>query len=91
MANVERLEQKLKDLITKDSNFAVALTGDWGIGKTEFWKDFLNKNSEVFNGNKYAYVSLFGIDSLESLKLAIATEVHKPTTQLKRLYLIRLI
>lgn len=78
MANIERLEQKLKDLITKDSNFAVALTGDWGIGKTHFWKAFLNNNKAILKGSKYAYVSLFGIDSLESLKLAIATEVHKP-------------
>lgn len=77
MANVERLEQKFLDLITNESNFAVALTGDWGIGKTEFWKAFRDKNENILKGNKYAYVSLFGIDSLESLKLAIATEVHK--------------
>ena len=77
MANVERLKQKLKDLIIKDSNFAVALTGDWGIGKTHFWKAFLNNNKAILKGSKYAYVSLFGIDSLESLKLAIATDVHK--------------
>lgn len=79
MANVERLENKLKDLITNESSFAVALTGDWGIGKTHFWKDFHDKNRDFLEGNKYAYISLFGIDSLESLKLAIATEAHKTT------------
>ena len=76
MANVENLEKRLIDLIGEESSFAIALTGEWGIGKTHLWKNFRDKNREVFSGKKYAYISLFGLDSLESLKLAIATEVQ---------------
>lgn len=76
MANVENLEQRLLENITTDDAFAIALTGEWGVGKTELWKRFRDKNKEVFSVKKYAYISLFGLDSLESLKLAIATEVQ---------------
>ena len=76
MANVVNLKKKLIDLMKTDDYFAIALTGEWGIGKTHLWKNFRDKNREVFSGKKYAYISLFGLDSLESLKLAIATEVQ---------------
>ena len=76
MANVVNLEKKLIDLMKTDDSFAIALTGEWGVGKTHLWKNFRDKNREVFSGKKYAYISLFGLDSLESLKLAIATEVQ---------------
>ena len=76
MANVENIEKRLSDIIKTEDAFALALTGDWGIGKTYLWKNFRDKNRESFSGKKYAYISLFGLDSLESLKLAIATEVQ---------------
>ena len=79
MANVENLEKRLLELVNTDDSFAIALTGEWGVGKTYFWKSFRDKNREVFSGKKYAYISLFGLDSLESLKLAIATEVQTDT------------
>ena len=51
----------------------IAISGDWGVGKTYTWNASLaevrRKNS---NGlGRYSYVSLFGISSLDSLKLAI--------------------
>ena len=61
---------------TGDS-FAIALTGEWGIGKTHLWNQLRYENQKAFYGKKYAYVSLFGLDSLASLKSAIAIEVHK--------------
>ncbi len=79
MANVENIEKRILKLVDTDSPCAIALTGEWGIGKTHLWKKFRDENKEVFAGKKYAYVSLFGLDSLESLKLAIATEVHTET------------
>lgn len=79
MANVENIEKRLSDIIKTEDAFAVALTGDWGIGKTYLWKNFRDKNRYLFSGKKYAYISLFGLDSLDSLKLAIATEVQTDT------------
>lgn len=96
MANVEKLEKKLLELIDQNNSLAIALTGKWGIGKTYLWKKFYedNKNyfithkktnpksgkKENFIAKKYAYISLFGLDSLDSLKLAIATEVQTIST-----------
>jgi len=77
MANVANLEKRLLDLIDKKSSFAIALTGEWGIGKTQFWNNFKTKHYDQFKLRKYAYVSLFGIDSLESLKYEIAVKTHK--------------
>jgi len=82
MANLENLEKRLADLIDKESSFAIALTGEWGIGKTQFWKDFYEKNHKNLGVNKYSYVSLFGIDSIDALKFEIALSTHA-TTQKK--------
>ncbi|WP_198333920.1 AAA family ATPase [Psychrobacter namhaensis] len=77
MANVANLEKRLADLIDKESPFSIALTGEWGIGKTHFWNNFKEKYHNQFKLRKYAYVSLFGIDSLDSLKYEIAVKTHK--------------
>ena len=82
MANVENLEKRLIDLIDEESSFAIALTGEWGIGKTYFWKEFYKKNHTNLEVNKYSYVSLFGIDSIDALKFEIALSTHE-TTQKK--------
>ena len=76
MANVEKLEDKLLKLIDTDESFAIALTGEWGIGKTHFWKEFYKKNYKDLGVNKYSYVSLFGIDSIDALKFEIALSTH---------------
>ena len=82
MANVKNLEDKLLELINAKDSVAVALTGEWGIGKTYFWHRFYEKNHAEFKTKKYAYVSLFGIESLESLKFEIALKSHS-TSQKK--------
>ena len=82
MANVTNLEKKLLELINTEDSFAIALTGEWGIGKTHFWNNFYERNHTKFKTKKYAYVSLFGIESLESLKFEIALKSHS-TSQKK--------
>ncbi len=77
MANVENLEKRLVNLIETEKPCAIALTGEWGVGKTHLWNEIRDNNGKSFSGKKYAYVSLFGLDSLASLKSAIAIEVHK--------------
>lgn len=76
MASVANLEKKLLEIINTEDSFAIALTGEWGIGKTYFWKIFCEKHRENFMVNKIAYVSLFGIDSLDALKLEIAIKSY---------------
>ena len=76
MANVANLEKKLLEIINTEDSFAIALTGEWGIGKTHFWNNFCKKHRENFRVKKIAYVSLFGIDSLDALKFEIAIKSY---------------
>lgn len=80
MANIENLEKKFLQQLQQTESFAIALTGEWGIGKTHFWKSFYDKNRENFAHKKYAYVSLFGIESLESLGYEIAIKSQGTST-----------
>ncbi|MNZ07839.1 hypothetical protein D3C78_246280 [compost metagenome] len=82
--NVLDKEQRLKELLENNIKnekigTVIAITGSWGIGKTFFWRNFLDKQlsderiykkDNVFN-RKYAYVSLFGLESLSDLRTQI--------------------
>mgnify|MGYP003620670494 FL=1 len=76
MATVENLESKILSLLMQDKSFVIGLTGEWGIGKTHFWKNLYKNHHSQFKIKKYAYVSLFGIESLESLKYEIAIKSY---------------
>jgi len=52
----------------------LCVSGKWGVGKTHSWKNYLKEARTTPDGialKKYAYVSLFGINSLEELKYSI--------------------
>lgn len=90
MDQFERLEDIFKN--NNNKGIAVAITGQWGIGKTFFWNKFINERAKseeerkylpisitqkypnLFN-KKYAYISLFGVESLADLKTAICTKL----------------
>jgi len=63
------VKRTLKEFITSNNPTTLALTGEWGVGKTYFWQDFIKDNLPT--DIRYAYVSLFGINSAENLKKAI--------------------
>ena len=52
---------------------SLVLRGNWGVGKTYFWKNLVIDAARGDNlGRKhYAYVSLFGLQDLDSIKAAI--------------------
>lgn len=50
---------------------AVAFFGEWGVGKTHFWNEMATTKEKNNQFTKYAYVSLFGLDSLASLRTAV--------------------
>lgn len=89
MATVEKIEEKLLSLINQKDSFAIALKGEWGIGKTHFWKSFYKNNHDKFKIGKYSYVSLFGIDSLESFKYQIAINTHDTNQEKDDLSLLK--
>ena len=51
----------------------ICIRGKWGVGKTYSWNDFLRtaQKNDAIALKSYAYVSLFGVDSLERLKYSI--------------------
>lgn len=58
----------------------MAIRGAWGVGKTFAWNTFLieGKNNNRIALDNYSYVSLFGLNSMDELKLSIFMEVvHK--------------
>lgn len=87
--NLVEKEERLKDILehnikNEKVGTAIAITGSWGVGKTFFWKSFLDKqlsderiytDDNVFN-RKYAYVSLFGLETLSDLKTQIYSNIE---------------
>lgn len=85
------LEEKLHGFFKEydQKGFVIAINGEWGIGKTEFWKRFIadkyrteylhqrSSEKQIYLPKPYAYVSLFGVDSLQTLKMQIATSLGK--------------
>ena len=65
----------MKDVLDSPNGSVLSISGPWGVGKTHFWKMFMEQNNDSLVIKKYGYVSLFGIESLDSLKIAIAGEV----------------
>jgi hypothetical protein len=69
MSNIEQIEKSLKKLLKEKNTFVAMLSGEWGIGKTYFWKKLEKPN------NRVAYISLFGHNLLDDIKTAIMSEV----------------
>jgi len=67
------VKKVIEDFLSTDLSEVLAIKGKWGTGKTYTWSKIL-KEAQIKKQLalcKYAYVSLFGINSLEALKIAI--------------------
>ncbi|MCU4391331.1 KAP family NTPase [Acinetobacter courvalinii] len=76
--NVLEKEKRLKQLLeyniqNEKVGTAIAITGPWGVGKTFFWKKFIDGCNFK---KKYVYVSLFGLESLSDLKTHIYSNIE---------------
>lgn len=69
----ENIEQRLTEILQRDNAVCVVLDGEWGVGKTTFWKNFSN---EKFKENS-VYVSLFGKDSIQEIKQEISLKFYR--------------
>lgn len=49
---------------------ALSLSGRWGVGKTYLWKQIVRQvaREDALGRSRYAYVSLFGISSIEEVR-----------------------
>ena len=71
--STEAVKSKVKQLLSTSTPEVIALKGRWGVGKTFFWNRLIKSLAmeKSLALPKYAYVSLFGIGSLDQLKSAL--------------------
>ena len=69
----ENIEQRLTEILKRKNAVCVVLDGEWGVGKTTFWKNFSAKN---FDKNS-VYVSLFGRESIREIKQEIGIQIYR--------------
>jgi len=66
-------KEQIERFLNSDLPEVMAIKGAWGVGKTYTWNKLLkdaNENQKI-KYKKYSYISLFGINSLESLKYSV--------------------
>ena len=71
--SLEVVKRVTADFLVSETPKVIAIKGSWGTGKTYTWNSVLKETKQQNNLSlkKYAYVSLFGINSLDDLKLKI--------------------
>ena len=67
------IEERLKEILERKVGTCIVLDGEWGVGKTTFWKNFSN---EKFKENS-VYVSLFGKESIQEIKQEISLKFYR--------------
>jgi hypothetical protein len=78
------IQNRLMTFIKEPQPAAIVLRGGWGQGKTYFWNEFAIAHAaegKEFRPN-YAYVSLFGLNSLTELRNALAVKI-RPVDQIQ--------
>ena len=71
MSAIEIASEVVMQFLERESPGVLAIKGNWGVGKTYFWKEFIRQNRRKFREISYSYVSLFGVSSVAELKKAI--------------------
>ena len=77
--SIEVIKEQIFQFLASETPEVMAIKGEWGVGKTYSWKKFLSEANST-NGvklDRYSYVSLFGINSLEAFKYTIFENVVK--------------
>ncbi|MES2726693.1 MAG: P-loop NTPase fold protein [Bacteroidota bacterium] len=75
---MQRLDEIVDLYLNMDTNYALMITGDWGVGKTYYFKHTLKDKisaTPVFHNTSKKYrpilVSLFGLKSIEEIQSEI--------------------
>lgn len=73
MTSTAIVRAEIKRFLKSPEPEVIAITGEWGVGKTYTWHTELNdaRYNNQYGLDRYSYVSLFGINSLEALKFAL--------------------
>lgn len=77
---MDSLKETIKDYLSRESEYALLITGGWGQGKTFYLKNVVLKEIGKGEGNfpsrKPIMVSLAGVRSIEELQGQILLEIH---------------
>lgn len=66
------IDRALDEFLQSEEPRVLALTGEWGRGKTFYWRHFLaSRSSEEHRARSYVYVSLFGLKDLRDVQDAL--------------------
>ena len=69
---LEMIKRELRRFLSDDKPGVIVIRGRWGVGKTHAWNGVLKAAKKELKYKCYSYVSLFGIESLDKFKFAIA-------------------
>ena len=72
----EELKNRLNKILKDDLPLGIVIKGEWGIGKTYFWKEFINEFQQKNKDVKTAYISLFEAESLKEIRKDIFIQLH---------------
>ena len=69
---MNHLEKSLQAFFKSEAKVAV-IKGDWGVGKTYFWDNYISKRIEANDLGQlaYSYISLFGSSSLDDIRKSV--------------------
>jgi hypothetical protein len=73
MTSTDIVRNEIKRFLQSKEAEVICITGDWGVGKTYTWQTELDaaRERKEIGLARYSYASLFGINSLDGLKLAL--------------------
>lgn len=76
-----QVKSVIENFVQNKRNDLLIIKGNWGVGKTYFWQSTIAEASRKgkIGHTNYSYISLFGIDSFESLKNTITANQIKST------------
>ncbi len=71
--SIKLVKSQINRFLASDTPEVISIKGRWGIGKTFSWNKFLQeaKDKNKITLEKYSYVSLFGINSIDQLKRSV--------------------
>ncbi|QGN56182.1 hypothetical protein [Novosphingobium sp. Gsoil 351] len=71
--SLAHIENEIRRFLSTDAPEVLCIKGKWGVGKTYGWRAFLSSavQAETLKLDRYAYVSLFGLNSLDDLRYAV--------------------
>lgn len=80
---MQRLDEIVDYYLRSDTDYAIMITGEWGVGKTYYFKNVLKKQiseTPTFADNQKKYrpllVSLFGLKSVEEIQTEIFLSLY---------------